>query len=104
MLRLDELHQAFSTMSASAAAVLEAAPRRLPNSMRIKNFVYANRTRFDLFGYAVSFYIISRPDARRKAKLGIIRQCDRFFLGFERSDRQRRTECFLLHSAHVIRR
>ncbi len=50
MLRLNEFHQAEFAVRSAVAAVFETAPRRLPDAVRVENFVDANRSRFDFLG------------------------------------------------------
>ena len=49
VLRRDEFQQTEFAVRSAVTALLETAPRRLPNAVRVKNFVNANRSRENFF-------------------------------------------------------
>ena len=70
--------------------------------MCVENLIYADRPSLDLLCDALPFHVIARPDTRRQAKLGIVRETDRLFFGLECRDGKRRSESLFLHRPHVI--
>src|SRR5689334_12613871 len=89
-------------MRAAAAAVLEAAPRRLTDAVSVKDLVDGDGARLDLFCNTRSLSQIFCPDARGQAKLGIICKVNGFLLRFESCDRQCGPKRLFLHRAHIV--
>ena len=72
VLRLNEFHQAFDAVRSAATGIFEAAPRRLPDAVRVENLVDANCSGFDFFGDSSALCEIARPDARRQTEFRVV--------------------------------
>ncbi|MCV4640262.1 hypothetical protein OFB62_33690, partial [Escherichia coli] len=72
MLRPDEFQHPFGAMRPSAARIFYSSPGRLPDSMRVKHFIYANRAGLYLFRDTPAAAVIARPDACRQTEPGIV--------------------------------
>src|SRR3982751_2207103 len=102
MLRLDEFHKALKAVGAATAAVLEAAPRRLPDTVGVKDLVDTYGAGFNAFCHTLTFFEVAGPHACRQSKFRIVCKIDRFLFRSEGRNREGRAESFFLHCAHLV--
>src|SRR5258708_19180716 len=102
MLAVDEFHQTRAAVRPAKAALLDSAPRRLRNGVRVENFVDCNRAGVDALGQTLSARDVAGPDARSQTIDAVIRQPHRFVISLERHNGKHRTEGFFAHHIHIL--
>src|SRR5437870_13744962 len=102
MLVGDEFPQAGAAVRAAKAALFDAAPWRLRDGVRVKNFVNRDRAGVDALGYTLSARDVAGPDARGQTVDAVIRQPHCFVISLENHDRKHRTEGFFAHYVHLM--